>query len=171
MIDTLKYYLLTMFEKGYLVAGVFLAIFRGLFTKYLFSDWEYFGFLFSLIVLDTLFAMLGVWRNQGWKALSFKASHNFAIKLFLYFGVLVLSHIFGNFTVHGKPNILFTWIDTFIFSYLIAKEGLSLAKNINAVMPGYVPQFVITRLNKFQKSGRFADLVKDVEEDTKTTNQ
>ncbi|MEO6285835.1 MAG: phage holin family protein [Dyadobacter sp.] len=165
MIDTLKYYLYTMFEKGYAVAAVWLTIFRELFTRYIFKDWDFVGFLFALILFDTFFATLKVIRATGWRSLSFKEAEKFLVKIFLYFGVLSLSHILGNFTIHGKANdySFFTWVDTFLYFYLITKEALSVARNINSNSPAYVPPFLIDRLNRFQKTGKLSDLTTDEE--------
>lgn len=161
MTQYLKYYLTSMYAKGYVHFAVWLTVFRELFTKYVFNDWEFVGFLFVLIAADTFFATLKVIRTEGWRGLSFKESERFLIKCFLYFGVLVLAHVLGNFTIHGKPFRYYTWIDTFLYSYMVGKEALSVAKNINSVKPDWVPAWVIERLDKFQKSGQMKDLVKD----------
>lgn len=147
-----------MYAKGYAMFALWLTIFRELFAKYIFNDWQFVGFLFVLIVSDTFFATLRVIRTEGWRALSFKESERMLIKCFLYFGVLVLAHVLGNFMIHGKPFTFFTWVEYFLCSYMIAKEGFSVAKNINSVSPGTVPTSLIERLDKFQKSGNPKDL-------------
>lgn len=161
MIQYLKYYLTSMYAKGYAHLAIWLTVFRELFAKYVFNDWQFVWFLFVLIAADTFFATLKVIRSEGWRALSFKESERFLIKCFLYFGVLVLAHVLGNFTIHGKTFTYFSWIDYFLYSYMIAKEGLSVAKNINGIKPDWVPAWVIDRLNKFQDSGQIKDLMKD----------
>lgn len=161
MIEYLKYYLTSMYAKGYAVLAIWLTVFRELFAKYIFNDWQFVGFLFVLITADTFFAMLKVIRIQGWRALSFRESERFLIKCFLYFGVLVLAHVLGNFLIHGKPFALFTWVEYFLCSYMIAREGFSVAKNINSISPGTVPFWLIERLDKFQKSGNVKDLAKE----------
>ncbi|KAA0992776.1 phage holin family protein [Dyadobacter aurulentus] len=167
MISLLKYYLTSMYAKGYAVLAIWLTIFRELFAKYVFNDWEFFRFLFVLIVADTVFAMWKIVRKEGWRALSFKEANGLLVKCFLYFGVLVLAHSLGNFTIHGKPFTYFTWIDYFLYSYMIAKEAMSVAKNINAIKPDWVPKWVIERLDKFQQTGKLEDLAKDKDEPPK----
>lgn len=171
MIQYLKYYLTSMYAKGYAMLALWLTIFRELFAKYIFNDWQFVGFLFVLITADTIFATLKVIRTQGWRSLSFKESERFLIKCFLYFGVLVLAHVLGNFTIHGKPFTYFTWVEYFLCSYMIAKEGFSVAKNINSVGPRFVPDWLIDRLDKFQGSGILKDLVKDDAPEPPTQNQ
>jgi len=161
MIQSFEYYLNSIYEKGYFVSAVWLTIFRELFAKYIFNDWQFVGFLFVAIILDTVLAMGKVVKYQGWKELNFKEAERFFVKIFLYFGVLILSHILGNFTIHGKPNTYFTWIDGFLYFYIMAKEGLSVAKNFNALSPSLVPEILIARLTKFQKSGKVSELLKD----------
>jgi phage-related holin len=171
MIQYLKYYLTSMYAKGYAVLAIWLTVFRELFAKYVFNDWQFFGFLFVLIVLDTILAMMKVVRAQGWRGLSFKEANGFLVKCFLYFSVLVMAHSMGNFTVHGEPFTAFTWVDYFLYSYMIAKEALSVAKNVNSIKPDWVPAWVIDRLNKFQSSGELKDLVKDDEPAPTKNNQ
>lgn len=167
MINTLKYYLSTMFEKGYASFAIFITVFRELFAKYIFNDWEFVGFLFIAIILDTFFATLSVVKNQGVKSLSMKEAEKFLIKIFLYFGTLILSHILGKFTIHGKPNNYFTWIDTFLYSYMMAKEALSVFRNINSVSPSFISNVFIQKINRFQKTGNVSDLIKDEENENK----
>ena len=172
MIQYLKYYLTSMYAKGYAMFALWLTIFRELFAKYIFNDWQFIGFLFVLITADTFFAMLKVIRTDGWRSLSFKESERMLVKCFLYFGVLVLAHVLGNFLIHGKPFTYFTWVEYFLCSYMIAREGFSVAKNINSISPGTIPVWLIERLDKFLKSGNVKDLAKgDIPEPTDNQNQ
>ena len=161
MINTLYEYLSSMFTKGSTVFAVWFAIFAELFSKYIFDDWKFVGFLFVLVMLDTFFGTWKVIKYDGWRALSLTQGERFIVKVFLYFGVLVLSHVLTSFTIHDKPNFLFTWIDVVLYGYMVAKEALSVARNINAIDPAYVPPFILKRLNKFMGTGNPADLTKD----------
>lgn len=171
MIEYLKYYLTSMYAKGYAMLALWLTIFRELFAKYIFNDWQFFGFLFVLMTADTFFAMMKVIRTDGWRSLSFAKVDRFWIKGLLYFGVLVLAHILGNFLIHGKPFSYFTWVEYFLCSYMIAREGFSVAKNINSISPGTVPIWLIERLDKFQKTGNVKDLTKDDTPEPSQDNQ
>lgn len=165
MIDTLYHYLSTAISKGSTAFALFFAIFRELFAKYVFNDWDFVGFLFVLVLGDTVFGIIRSIKQNGFRSLSFSEAEKLLIKVFLYFGVLVLSHVMGSFTVHGKVNTMYTWIDSVLYGYIITKESFSLAKNINGIKPAYVPDFFMDRLAKFEKTGKLSDLFNDIKKD------
>ncbi|OUJ68667.1 bacteriophage holin [Hymenobacter crusticola] len=121
----------------------YLLIAKQLVEKYLFSDWDFLSFLLVLILVDTV---MGVQRSWKLRTVSSRGFSRIFIKLCLYANMLILSHVMTHFTVRGNPNVLFQWFDYFMYSCMMAREGLSILEHIAFIEPRMVPKALRLRL-------------------------
>lgn len=120
--------------------------------KYIFSDWEFFNFLMVLVIIDTI---LGVWKHYVNESLSSKGFGVFFNKLATYLIMLILCHVMSNFTIEGKPTLVFAWIPNVIYSAIMVREAISFIENIGAINPKLVPVVVLKKLKEFDKNGGY----------------
>lgn len=117
-----------------------------LFEKYVFGDWEFVRFLVVLIILDTLLGFIRHWIAHD---ISSRAFGMIARKLLVYSSVMVLGHVMSQFSVAGEPVDSFVWFRYFACSALMVREGISIIENLEDIMPGFFPAWVIRRLKGF----------------------
>lgn len=137
------------------------------FEKYLFNDWDFLGFLMIIIAIDTIF---GLWKYYALKQLSSKGFSQFFSKCFIYLGVLILTHVLMNFTIKSKTNVLFSWLDSIIYSAIIVREAISILENITAINPNILPTYILKRFKQFDDSGNLKDIKKEDDEPEKPIN-
>lgn len=117
-----------------------------LFEKYVFGDWEFVKFLVVLICLDTALGFIKHWMSHD---ISSRAFGMIAKKLLVYSSVMVLGHVMSQFSVGGEPVDSFVWFRYFACSALMVREGISIIENLEDIMPGLFPAWVIRRLKGF----------------------
>lgn len=117
-----------------------------LFEKYVFGDWEFVFFLLVLIILDTVLGFIRHWIAHD---ISSRAFGMIARKLLVYSSVMVLGHVMSRFSVAGEPVDSFVWFRYFACSALMVREGISIIENLEDIMPGFFPAWVIRRLKGF----------------------
>ncbi|OUJ68818.1 bacteriophage holin [Hymenobacter crusticola] len=128
----------------------YLLIAGQLIEKYFFSDWDFLGYLLVLILVDTV---MGVQRNWKLRTVSSRGFSRIFIKLCLYANMLILTHVMTHFTVRGDPNVLFQWFDYFMYSVMMAREGLSIMEHIALIEPRMVPKGLRQRLAVIAEEG------------------
>jgi toxin secretion/phage lysis holin len=124
--------------------------------KYLFNDWNFLAYLGVLIVVDTVFGVQHHWVQH---TISSRAFSRLFTKCIIYMGLLVLTHVLTTFQVHGKPQVLFSWFDTFMYSCMMAREGLSILEHIAGIEPRLVPRALLKRLALISNEGIEAAMV------------
>ena len=117
-----------------------------LFERYVFGDWEFVKFLTVLIFLDTV---LGFLKHYLAHDVDSRAFAMIAKKLIAYSAVMILSHVLSNFAVGGEAVESFVWFRYFACSALMVREGISIIENLEDIMPGFFPAWVIRRLKGF----------------------
>jgi phage-related holin len=127
-----------------------------LIEKYLFNDWNFLAYLGVLIVVDTVFGVQHHWRAHS---ISSREFSRLFTKCGIYMGLLVLAHVLTTFQVHGKPQVLFSWFDTFMYSCMMAREGLSIMEHIAGIEPRLVPKALLKRLALISDEGIEAAMV------------
>ncbi|WP_169515027.1 bacteriophage holin [Hymenobacter norwichensis] len=116
--------------------------------QYFFADWQFAGFLCTLIFVDTVTGVLRSWQKHQ---VSSRAFSRIFIKCLVYLLLLVLAHVMTSFTIKGKVNVVFQWFDTFIYCAMMAREALSVLENLAAVAPELVPKKLVKRLALFSE--------------------
>lgn len=138
--------------KPALIGGALLAAPVHYVEKYLFSDWQFIGSLMVLVVLDTL---TGIWKHWTHNTISSKGFGQFCKKLILYGCVLIVTHTLISFRVQGEPNVIFSWIDTIVYSAIIVREALSIFENVAAIYPDLLPAWLLKKLRDFDSTGHY----------------
>jgi phage-related holin len=138
------------------VLGVVLTPVLGFIEKYLFNDWNFLSSLGVLILVDTVFGVQHHWVQHS---ISSRAFSRLFTKCGIYLGLLVLTHVLTTYQVQGKPQILFAWFDTFMYSCMMAREGLSILEHIAGIEPRLVPNALLKRLALISNEGIAAAMV------------
>ena len=133
-----------------LVLGLVLTPVLPLVEKYLFNDWSFLSSLGVLILVDTVFGVQHHWGNHSISSRGFSRLFK---KVSIYLGLLVLTHVLTSYKVHGEPNGQFTWFDTFMYSCMMAREGLSILEHIAGIEPRLVPKALLKRLALISDEG------------------
>lgn len=124
--------------------------------KYLFNDWSFLSSLGVLILVDTVFGVQHHWVAH---TISSRAFSRLFTKCGIYLGLLVLTHVLTTYQVHGKPQVLFSWFDTFMYSAMMAREGLSILEHVAGIEPRLVPKALLKRLALISDEGIEAAIV------------
>jgi phage-related holin len=136
--------------------GVVLTPVLPLVEKYLFNDWNFLSSLGVLILVDTVFGVQHHWVKHS---ISSRAFSRLFTKCGIYLGLLVLTHVLTTYQVHGKPQVLFGWFDTFMYSCMMAREGLSILEHVAGIEPRLVPKALLKRLALISNEGIEAAMV------------
>ena len=121
------------------------------FRTYVFDDWEFVKWLTVLMVVDTI---LGVLKHWFTKDISSKGYGMVGKKLIVYSAVMILAHVLSCFTVHNQPVMTLQWFVSFGCTVLMVREGLSIVENIEAILPGFFPKSIVSRLKDFDSKKR-----------------
>lgn len=116
------------------------------FRIYVFSDWEFVKWLAVLMVVDTA---LGIIKHWFTKDISSKGYGMVGKKLIVYSAVMILAHVLSSFTVNNLPVTTLQWFGSFGCTVLMVREGLSIIENIEAILPGFFPKSIVSRLKDF----------------------
>lgn len=132
---------------------------------YLFADWEFARFLAIAIAVDTLLGFIKHWKLG---TISKDGFFKLCWKLVIYGFLLVLTHIMVYFKVRGEKNGFFDWFDTTAYSAIMVHEAISIAQSMAIVKPGLFPNWLLKRLEAFDKSGNFKHLINTDDDSEKT---
>jgi len=122
------------------------------FEKYIFQDWGFAAYLIVPIILDTL---IGSYRAIKQGKFKWKEFDRIIDKLITYITILILVHVMTSFTIDDTTITVFHWMRVTVFSALMAKEGYSILKNLAAMNKGYVPYWLLKKLEQLDKTGKF----------------
>jgi phage-related holin len=118
--------------------------------QYVYSDWEFLIYLFMLIMLDTLCGVILAVKKGKFNS---ERLSKFFLKLALYCIVLIAVHVIINFKVNGEHPPFLGWFDDFVFSAMIAREGVSIFEKIALLYPGLFPKWLLKKLEYFDNTG------------------
>ena len=119
---------------------------------YVYQDWEYAKWIGIAVVVDTL---LGFVKHLIHKDASSEGFFvKFSKKIFVYILLLILSNVLANITIHGSAVGTTQWIGTYLCTYMIVREAISVMENANAILPIF-PKSVIKRFKDFNDKGEY----------------
>jgi phage-related holin len=95
------------------------------FTTYVFDDWKFAGFLFTMVVIDS---GLGIFFAVRHKDLDPKAFGKFLEKAFFYIALLSVGHVMTHYTVSGEEIKTFAFIKNTIYNGMLIREAASILK-------------------------------------------
>lgn len=146
--------------------GFTLAPFMTFIEKYLFSDWEFLGWVFLFVFLDTL---TGVWKAIKRKDLNSKSFGGVVIKIIVFSIFLIVIHALKDFTVGGKSSGWFDWVDNAAYGTLMVREAISIFENLAIIAPNFFPVKWIDRLRGIE-NGKIDELASISEDANKIKN-
>jgi phage-related holin len=134
-----------------------------LFNKYVLSDWNYVGYLITLIVLDTLTGLYAAWRTSWIVSFRLRA---ICEKIWYYFVALVVVHVVSAHQVDGEINKFFElavpMFKGFMYFALIFAEVLSIDENADKVGRAFLPKALRKKIKTIKETGEIP--IKDLPE-------
>lgn len=130
-----------------LMIAAFFATIKGLVEVYLFNDFQYVVYLFTLVMIDSLLGAYAAWIKKEFSANGFG---KFVQKMLIYSSFLVMTFVLMNFKIEGKQIGLFGWLDDVLYCSLILREAISIIENAARINTSLVPKFLISRLKKLK---------------------
>jgi hypothetical protein len=122
--------------------------------RFLWSDWEFAGFLGVLVALDTIAALINAWRHAD---VSVRLIDDLLLKLFAYSATLITTHTLSHYTVHGEPNSLLgelvPYFDAVVYAAILSREALSLHEELRQMGYPLLPPFLLRRLRDVRAAG------------------
>lgn len=134
-----------------LILGWTVAPVTEFFGTYVYNDWQFVTFLFILVIIDTLLGIVAAWNNRTFSA---KGFGKFIQKVLIYSSFLVVTHVLTHFTIEGKQNTLFTWIDSVCYSSIVVRECISIFENMALINPKLMPTWLLKRFKYFDRTGK-----------------
>jgi hypothetical protein len=127
--------------------------------KYIFSDWDFLGFLLILLFLDTA---LGIWKGIKYNNFSSNIFGNLFKKVAIYCVCLISIHSISSYmhssSVSGNielfKTIAFHFDNLFYFSIMF-RELWSINENINALGYKFLPAFILKHMKDFDERGNY----------------
>lgn len=120
--------------------------------KYVYQDWEFAKWIAVAIALDTLLGMVKAFIHKDLSSEEFW--RRFWKKIVGYLALLILSNILTNYTVGGEVVGATQWIGTYLCSYMLIREAISVLENVNAIVP-IAPKWLLERLKDFNEKGEY----------------
>ena len=122
------------------------------FMKYVYQDWEFAKWIGVAVAVDTLIGLLKHLVHKDASSESFFAK--FSKKIAVYILLLILANILTNFTVNGSAVGATDWMGTYLCTYMLVREAISVIENANAVIPIF-PKNFIKRFKDFNEKGEY----------------
>jgi len=130
--------------------------------KYIYQDWEFAKWIAVAIALDTLLGMVKAFIHKDLSSEEFW--RRFWKKIVCYLALLILSNILTNYTVGGEVVGATQWIGTYLCSYMLIREAISVLENVNAIVP-IAPRWLLERMKDFNEKGEY--IKKDTQDEDK----
>jgi toxin secretion/phage lysis holin len=130
--------------------------------KYIYQDWEFAKWIAVAIALDTLLGMVKAFIHKDLSSEEFW--RRFWKKIVGYLALLILSNILTNYTVGGEVVGATQWIGTYLCSYMLIREAISVLENVNAIVP-IAPRWLLERMKDFNEKGEY--IKKDTQDEDK----
>lgn len=120
--------------------------------RYVYQDWEFARWIAMAIVLDTLLGMVKAIMHKDLSSDEFW--HKFWKKIVGYLALMILSNILTNYTVGGQVVGATQWIGTYLCSYMLIREAISVLENVNAIIP-IAPKWLLECMKDFNEKGEY----------------
>ncbi len=130
------------------------------FMKYVYQDWEFAKWIGMAVVVDTLLGILKHLVHKDASSESFFVK--FSKKIAVYILLLILANILTNFTVGGGTVGAADWMGTYLCTFMLVREAISVMENANAIIPIF-PRGFIKRFKDFNERGEY---IKKTEEES-----
>jgi MFS superfamily sulfate permease-like transporter len=129
------------------------------FERYIFSEWDFLGFLGVLIIVDTLTGML---KGLKYNTFSSDTFGSLFQKLFIYALCLVTIHAITTYVNQTAEKVHFEILksialnfDHMLYFSILFRELWSINENINALGYVFLPKFVLKHMKNFDENGHY----------------
>lgn len=130
--------------------------------KYVYQDWEFARWIAVAIILDTVLGMVRAFVHKDLSSDVFWAK--FWKKMVGYLSLMILSNILTNYTVQGEVVGATQWMGTYLCSYMLIREAISVIEKVNAIVP-MAPTWLLERMKDFNEKGEY--IHKDTQDEDK----
>lgn len=120
--------------------------------KYVYQDWEFARWIAVAIILDTVLGMVRAFVHKDLSSEVFWAK--FWKKMVGYLSLMILSNILTNYTVKGEVVGATQWMGTYLCSYMLIREAISVIEKVNAIVP-IAPKWLLERMKDFNEKGEY----------------
>lgn len=121
-------------------------------AHYFYQDWEFAKWIGVAVVVDTL---LGIAKHVIHKDVSSEDFwRKFLKKIVGYAALMILSNVLVNYTVQGSPVGATQWMGTYLCTFMMVREAISIIENVNAIVR-IVPKSIIKRFKDFNEKGEY----------------
>ena len=120
--------------------------------KYVYQDWEFAKWIAVAVIVDTILGFGKHWLHK--EASSEDFWYKFAKKIFVYMLLLITANLLTNYTVQGNVVGTTQWMGTYLCTYMIIREAISVMENANAIIPIF-PKSIIKRFKDFNEKGEY----------------
>ena len=125
-----------------------------LFSRFIFSDWEFLTFLVILVALDTLTGVVKAWKFARISSAGFTGV---ILKTFVYAVFVIVLHVLESFSEKEFVKTAFDWIGTLGYSAVIVRESISIIENLGVIYPTAIPKWILAKLKSFDDTGKFVE--------------
>ena len=122
--------------------------------RYVYQDWEFAKWIAMAVVLDTMLGLVKAWNKRDISSDEFW--NKFGKKIFVYLCLLILSNVMVNYTVNGSNVGATEWIGSYLCTFMLVREAISILENVNSITP-IVPKWVLDRMREFTEKGKMSD--------------
>jgi len=118
---------------------------------YLVSDWQFVINMLVVIAIDTIFGIMWAYKCN---VISSKEFGKLFSKITTYLLILIATHNITHYTVGGMAGNILTWLDSFVYATIMAREALSIFEK--TALLGYFkpPQWIVDKLKLFNETGK-----------------
>lgn len=121
-------------------------------SRYFYQDWEFAKWIGVAVVIDTL---LGIAKHIIHRdASSEDFWQKFIKKIVGYMALMILSNILTNYTVGGNVVGATQWMGTYLCTFMMVREAISIMENVNAIIR-IIPRSVLKRFKDFNDKGEY----------------
>ena len=120
--------------------------------KYVYQDWEFAKWIGVAVIVDTILGIAKHWIHKDASSEDFWSK--FSKKIFVYMLLLILANLLTNYTVGGNVVGTTQWMGTYLCTYMIIREAISVMENANAIYP-VIPKSIIKRFKDFNEKGEY----------------
>jgi hypothetical protein len=116
---------------------------------FLWSDWEFAGFLAVLVALNASLQLVLDWQARR---LSTRWVHHLLLRVLAYAAALITIHTLSHHTIQGAPNTVLgaivPWLDATLLATLLLREALEIHLRLVALGFPVLPDFLLKRIEK-----------------------
>lgn len=126
--------------------------------KYIYTDWEFAKWIGVAIILDTILGFAKHLIHKDSNSDDFWAG--FCKKICAYIALMILSNVLTNFRVNGSIIGETQWMGSYLCTFMMVREAISVLENINAIVK-ILPVGLLKRFRDFNDSGEYINSKKN----------